>query len=189
MILCENCHFLLLLLHILLSAMEHIIQNFWRLYLWCYWCYKHRISNTSSLAINLSSEIALELQLTSESCHKQTFSKFESIACSYISRNNYWYIIKHFEAFDMILTCCLTGKWWGKLYTALVMIYRVWIHLSLIIALWNVIWMNSFIIVCEYNLSQNGLKWNLRSFKYQNIPGGILTNLPNMSCFWQLSCL
>ena len=61
----------------------YVIQNFWSLYLWYHWCYKRRISNTSSLAIKISSEIALKLQLTSESCYKQTFSKFESIACTF----------------------------------------------------------------------------------------------------------
>ena len=102
MIFCENCHLLFLLLHILLSAMEHIIQIFWSLYLCCYWSYKCRISNTSSLAINISSEIALELQLTSESCDKQSFSKFEPIACT-----------SQGTSFDILLNIskCFTWSW------------------------------------------------------------------------------
>ena len=45
--------------------------------------YKHRISNTSSLAIKVSSEKALELRLGSDSHHKTTFSKFESFGCAF----------------------------------------------------------------------------------------------------------
>ena len=37
----------------------------------------------SSLAIEVSSEKALELQLTCKSLHKVTFSKFESFACAF----------------------------------------------------------------------------------------------------------
>ena len=38
-------------------------------------------STASSLAIEVSSEKALELQLTCESHHKMTFSEFDSFAC------------------------------------------------------------------------------------------------------------
>ena len=37
----------------------------------------------SSLAIKVSSEKALELQLTCASHHKMTFSKFKSFACAF----------------------------------------------------------------------------------------------------------
>ena len=40
-------------------------------------------SNTSFLAIKVSSEKALEYQLTCESFHKTTFLKFDSFACAF----------------------------------------------------------------------------------------------------------
>ena len=67
---------------------------------------KCRISNMGSLAIEISSEKALELQLIYEIHHRMIFSKFGWC----ILRSNL-YIIKHFEKFHLILTCHLSRKW------------------------------------------------------------------------------
>ena len=48
------------------------------MYLWLHRCQKSRISNIGSIATELSSEKALELQLTCQSYHEMTFSKFDS---------------------------------------------------------------------------------------------------------------
>ena len=57
------------------------------MYLWLYWYYKHRISNMSSLATEVSSKKDLEIQLTCKSCHKMTFSKLLTCwitICTYV---------------------------------------------------------------------------------------------------------
>ena len=59
------------------------ILNFQSLYLWLYWCQRCRISNTSSLALEVSSKKALEFQATCKGCHKMAFSKFDSVACAF----------------------------------------------------------------------------------------------------------
>ena len=84
----------------------------------CIFGCKHKISSMGSLAIEISSEKALELQLTCESCHKMTFSKFDSFTCAFQGTIFDNYNNKHFETFCLIMTYCLSGKWWGKLYIA-----------------------------------------------------------------------
>ena len=78
-----------------------------QLYLWLCYYQSCRITDTSSLATEVSTEEILVFQFAHEIRHRPIFSMFDSIPCGLHGT----ILNKHCEKFCSILTCHLFRKW------------------------------------------------------------------------------